>query len=293
MKASKFIFIFVFLPFISIYSGQHSSYIHPNPYHKLERTGESMVNWSQGYALAWGKSQVNMDADNILQSRHAAEKKAIELAMNDLANVLLKVRVDAYKTIFDYIAENREFAVLFNKYIHDYSLKLMPLTQGYTLVKSGVVFHFFGKKSLLEVFFEALKNEPVQRVPLFRNHDHMEVHNYTGLVIDARGLGFKPSIFPSIYVNDSRNIRRTIFSFHHLNRERSLQSGGARYTTTPFNVYMDKHVGPKPYICSAERVGGEFNTDIFISREDAVKFLSSTKTSKKLEEGRVLIIVDR
>ena len=81
MKARKFIFIFVFLPIISLYSGQNSTYIHPNPYHKLERTGESLVNWSQGYALAWGKSQVNMVADNILQSRHTAEKKAFERAM--------------------------------------------------------------------------------------------------------------------------------------------------------------------------------------------------------------------
>lgn len=292
MKKVILIIIVSIFPFFILFANPNYNYLKPNPFNKLVKFGKSFINWSKGYALAWGKSKVDMGAENILLNRNRAEREATEKALLDLTNMLIKIRVNAFKTIYDFIQENRDFAILFNKYIHEHSFRLMPITKNYTNVLSGIVFKFFGEKSLLEVFFEALKHEPVKRVPLFNNNRHMEIQSYTGLVIDARGMNFTPNLFPAIFVIDKHGIQRTIFSYNHLNRKRSLTVGSVRYTRTAYNIYRDKYVGNKPYICHADKVSGEFNTDLFISRSDAIKLLSSSRTSKKLEEGRVLIIID-
>ncbi len=293
MKKPVYFLIILLIPVVFIHSNIRINYFNPSPFNKLEKYNESYINWSKGYALAWGQSKVNMNHENILQSRLQAEKQADVEAIKDLTNMLIKVRVDTFKTLYDYIKESKEFGVLFNKYVHENAFKLMPLTKNYSTVKSGIVFKFFGKKSLLEVFFKALHHEPVRRVPMFNNKKHMETHNYTGLVIDARNTKFRPSLFPTIYVIDKHGIRRTIFSFHHLNRRRSLKNGSVRFTTSAYNVYQDDIVGPRPYFCHAEKISGEFNTDIYISRDDAIKLLSSPYSSKRLEEGRILIVVPK
>ncbi len=296
MKKYVLFILFILIPSLFIHSTEKYGYLYPNPFNKLEKInkkGNSHINWSKGYALAWGKSEVNMDNANVLHSRMQAERKADVKAIKDLTDMLVKLRVDSFKTIYDYINGSDNFAVLFNKYIHEHAFKLMPVTKNYTTVKSGIVFNFFGKNSLLEVFFKALKNEPMRRVPMFNNKTHMETHNYTGLVIDARNFDFTPSLFPAIFVIDKHGVQRTIFSFHHLNRKRSLRNGSVRYSTTSYNVFQDDIVGPRPYYCNAEKVSGEFNTDLFISREDAIKLLSSPYSAKRLEEGRILIIVKK
>jgi hypothetical protein len=292
MKRIYILSILMLSALLFSYPRDSYNYLRPNSFNKLEKKNNSYVNWSMGYAVAWGNSVVDMDSDNILLSRNEAEQKAYKNAMKELTEILISLRVNSFKTVYDYIAEKENFGFLFNKYIHNYSKNLLPVTKGYVNVKSGKVFMLFGKNSLLEVFFKAFKDQPVKKVPLFNNNDYIESHTYTGLVIDARGLGFKPNFFPTVFVKDKKGIDRIIYSFHHLDRRRSLKNGSVRYTKTAYNIYMDSVVGSRPYVCHAKRVSGEFNTDLYISREDAIKLLSKSQSAKKLEEGRVLIIVD-
>lgn len=112
--------------------------------------------------------------------------------------------------------------------------------------------------------------------------------NYTGVLIDARGVDFNYALFPRIVNEDGRTIYGPEFFLPTYATDR----GSVGYYDNPAGAMADDRVGFNPFRVNAIRSTGKNNTDLVISNSDARKLHSSLENLKLLERCRVVILTD-
>ncbi len=109
--------------------------------------------------------------------------------------------------------------------------------------------------------------------------------NYTGIIIDARGLGVKPCLFPRIY-NESMN---EVHSVNFAEIHNIIENGVVLYSRT--ELHNNSRIGNNPLRIEAIGVMGKNLSDIKISSSDARLIHGSKNNLKLLKECRVAIII--
>lgn len=113
--------------------------------------------------------------------------------------------------------------------------------------------------------------------------------DYDSLVIDARNIGFNPSLFPTIYDEDGN----AIYSVSYINKASAITNGYVMYTTnTSFTNEKFNILGKKPYNVVAWNPRGRLSGDIVIGNEDASIIMSSPKLKNAIKNCKVAIIID-
>lgn len=122
---------------------------------------------------------------------------------------------------------------------------------------------------------------------------------YTGIVIDARGSykvhgeyissEVSPCFFPTIWDMDM-NI---IYEKNTANPEIVKKQGLVAYHYSDDLDYYENIVGPDPLYIRADEVYGRNRTDPVINNKDALKILTVPENVKLLEEGKVVILLDK
>lgn len=122
---------------------------------------------------------------------------------------------------------------------------------------------------------------------------------YTGIVIDARGSykvhgeyissEVSPCFFPTIWDIDM-NI---IYEKNTANPEVVKKQGLVAYHYSDDLDYYENIVGPDPLYIRADEVYGRNRTDPVINNKDALKILTVPENVKLLEEGKVVILLDK
>ncbi len=112
---------------------------------------------------------------------------------------------------------------------------------------------------------------------------------YTGLIIDARGLGIQPAIYPVI-VSEQGN---EIYSARFISREYAVQGGVCQYACTPTLPLVTEKTGPTPLVIRGLRKGGKSNRLIVISKSDAETIEKTAERHGFMKQCRVVIVLDR
>lgn len=112
---------------------------------------------------------------------------------------------------------------------------------------------------------------------------------YTGLVIDARGLGVLPALAPRILDADGKEL----YGAALVSREWALKYGMAGYAKSVDGARgLKDRIGENPAVIKAVRADGAAKTDLVLSAEDAASIRSATQNLKFLSEARVVFVVD-
>lgn len=112
---------------------------------------------------------------------------------------------------------------------------------------------------------------------------------YTGLVVDARGLGILPALAPRVLETNGAEL----YGAAHVSREWAVKYGMAGYAkSVPDARGMKDRVGDNPALVKAVAAGGAAKTDAVLSPEDALSIKSATQNLKFLSEARVVFVVD-
>jgi len=109
---------------------------------------------------------------------------------------------------------------------------------------------------------------------------------YTGLIIDARGLGLKPMLLPSLYDDTGREI----FGRQYINSPRAVEKGTVAYCYNEDDAMRHAKSGYRPFFTIATKTK---NGCPVLSSEDAKKIYSSPVTRKNLKNCNVIIILNR
>ena len=221
---------------------------------------------------AWDEKKTSLNA-----ARMDAYGRAREKTVKQITELLVSLRVDPENTIRDILDENdlsrnrlseivdnrisfRENPAAFDEAGCEGRLKLADIID-------ALPFRFPGDD------FPTRMDNPIET-------------EYTSLVVDARGLGVKPMLFPSVY--SSAGVE--IYGKNFIDVSYAARYGMASYAYTENTAMKNKRAGEHPYYTAALR---NLRDCPVISERDTRKVLSSRKTMDHLRRCRVIFIIDR
>ena len=111
---------------------------------------------------------------------------------------------------------------------------------------------------------------------------------YTGLVIDARGLGVKPAMAPKVLSEGGQEI----YGFSVVDRNWVIQQGMAGYSKDLPAAQAHERVTDRPLTVKAVAASGTNKTDVVVANADAQLLLGSGSHLAFLEKARVMLVVD-
>jgi hypothetical protein len=111
---------------------------------------------------------------------------------------------------------------------------------------------------------------------------------YTGLVIDARGLGMRPAMAPKIL--DDRGDE--VYGSRFVSREYAVDIGMAGYEKDMNRARMNERVADNPLIVKGVEAAGPNKTDVVISTVDAMKVHNAASNMNFLQHCKVMILLD-
>ncbi len=117
---------------------------------------------------------------------------------------------------------------------------------------------------------------------------HKKQTQFTGLIIDVKGLGFHPVIYPVVSSEQGEKIYSSMF----ISREYAVQRGVCGYACTMEEAVNSKRTGINPIIIKGLRTGGAHSSSIIISRSDAEKIESTADHYRFMKQCRVTIVLD-
>lgn len=108
---------------------------------------------------------------------------------------------------------------------------------------------------------------------------------YTGVIIDARGLTVIPVMSPKILDENNKEAYGPAF----ISREHAVQHGTVQYVK---GMVENKRAGARPIVVTGLKSSPENNADIIISTADSSKLHSNSKNLDLLHQGKVVIVLD-
>ena len=220
---------------------------------------------------------------------------ARRMAQSNLLETLGALRINAVSRVADRVAQNTAFrdglaalarnaVITRQEYLSDGSVEIelsMNLTGG------------FGQFVLPE---EIRQVEPVTTMavaesvskPSSAAADGTAGGPYTGLILDATGIGAKPSLVPVI-VDESGEV---VYGPAFVSREFAVSRGMSGFATTLAAARNDKRVGDRPMIVKAIRTHSTDDTDLVVSSADAARLRSSVVHLNFLKACRVSIVMN-
>ena len=111
---------------------------------------------------------------------------------------------------------------------------------------------------------------------------------YTGLVVDARGLGARPAMSPKL--RDERG--QEVYGSAYVSREYAVQQGMAGYAKDLTASQTNPRVTNEPLTVKGLKTEGPGQSDLVISNADADKIRSASENLSFLKKCRVMIVLD-
>lgn len=111
---------------------------------------------------------------------------------------------------------------------------------------------------------------------------------YTGLIVDARGLGLRPAMAPKV-IDENGN---EVYGSRFVSREWAVKIGVVGYDKDVNRARINDRVTNNPLIVKATKTYGPNKADVIVSNADAANIHSAAATQKFLDQCRVMFIVD-
>jgi len=140
------------------------------------------------------------------------------------------------------------------------------------------------------------KSEPTfdldvrQQIQIAPSQSTLERAVVTGVIVDARGLDFEPSMSMRLFDPQGRQIYTTTHPNLELNASYVASEGTAAYTTTPEQAKaLTNRIGDRPHLIRAQRIRGY---DLVLSAQDATFLEQANQRDRFLDNFRVVVIWD-
>jgi len=110
---------------------------------------------------------------------------------------------------------------------------------------------------------------------------------FTGLIIDVRGLNFKPALNPMVL----NSANEEIYGVNYVDRDVASKLGIVNYQDDLSKALKNERVGKDPLVVRGVQVSGPLSSNIIISANDAILIHAAAKTRNFLKECRVIILI--
>lgn len=255
------------------------------------------VNYSQREITATGIGAVPANAPNVGAARANAIRAARVDALRNLVESVKAVRVNSATTVSNNMVNNDIIRTKVEamvrgarqvgdvKYLSDSSVEVVmsvPMS-GIMDVMLPTAANAAPTATDLSTFSFATgtATEPAAVTPAASGP-------ITGLIIDARGLGLKPSMSPQILSQDGT----VLYGPGTYPREFAVNQGVVGYHKDPAAAALDGRVAGNPVTIKGVGTGGNLATDVIISTAHAQQVAGMDGFSAALGNCRVMFILD-
>jgi hypothetical protein len=240
------------------------------------------VDWTTGVITAVGIGAPPAEPANAAQARAMAERAAQVVAYRNILEAVKGVRVDSTTTVENFMVTSdvirtdvsgiiQGATVMDKKYMSDGSVEV---TVGMKLTGA-----------LADALLPKTLPTPAASTPPSASASGQI---YTGLIVDARGLGVRPAMAPKIMNEEGKEI----YGSAYISRDYAVREGMAGYLKDPVAAQANPRVADKPLLVKAVKVSGDARVDMTISNADALVIQSAAQNLSMLEKCRVIILVD-
>jgi hypothetical protein len=239
------------------------------------------VDWTTGVITAVGIGAPPPQPANAAQARAMAERAAQVVAYRNMLEAVKGVQIDSATTVENFIVTSDVVRT-----------QVSGIIQGATIMdkkymSDGSVEVTVGMKLTGALADMLLPKEPATP-PLLPSVSATPGQVYTGLIVDARGLGVRPAMSPKILNEDGKEV----YGSAYINRDWAVREGMVGYMRDPVAAQANPRVTDKPFMVKALKVSGDGRVDLVIANTDAATLLSVTQNLSMLEKCRVIILVD-
>jgi hypothetical protein len=252
----------------------------------IEPAGASgKVDWTTGVITAVGIGAPPAQPANAAQARAMAERAAQVVAYRNLLEAVKGVRVDSTTTVENFMVTSDVIKTEVNGIIQG----AMVMDKKY--MSDGSVEVTVGMK-LSGALADTLLPKGPQTPPSITlppaGAPAVSGQLYTGLIVDARGLGVKPAMAPKVLNEDGKEVYGSAW----INRDYAVREGMVGYLKDPAAAQANPRVTDKPLTVKAQKVSGDARVNLVISNADAATLQSASQNLSMLEKCRVIILVD-
>ncbi len=269
------------------------------------------IDWEKKIVYAVGDGVPPKDAVNPAQARARAKRAAIDEAYAGLIEAVQEVQVDAVSTTRDFINENRTVQTKVRGLVKNAVIEeLKQASDGSYQVMMKMPMTGAGGLSPA-VFPVHLTNvRPVSTVTHIKQGARMAasgnadssgkpeaapgktasftVEKHTSLVVDARGLGVRPALYPVVQTQSGE----VVYNVAVADPNATVEDGLCTYRKSIEEVRKMPKVGERPMIVKATGTAGKYNVNIVISDEDGKRVVEANNLTPFLKWANVNIVID-
>lgn len=264
------------------------------------------IDWENRVIYSVGDGVMPPDVVSAAQARVRSKRAAIDEAYGRMVEMANEVRVDAESTTRNYINENRVVRTRVSGMVKNAEIEEIKQFEdgSYQVMMKMSMDGAKGLGSvLLPVQMERVRNVRVvsdtkkgaissvtvsPSVEPAQKSTTEKALNYTGLIIDAKGLGAKPAMYPRI-LDESGN---SVYDVASANPNATIEEGLTGYRKSIDAAKQVARIGNNPLIIKAQKINGKYNADIVVSDSDAQKIFQANSKGGILGEAKVVVVID-
>lgn len=254
---------------------------------------EGTVSWNNGVVRATGigAGKPAYQKKNPGVYRAQAKRAAIMDAQRNLTEAVKGVRVTSDSTMEDMILQSDVVRTRVDNIIKSMSeVSSQYYDDGtYEVVLEMPIFG--ASDSLAEAAFIPFKDEPKIPFPspidvTIVNQPTVINNNYTGLVIDCRGLGGLNPVMSPVIKNANG---QAIYGHQNLDYDKIIVNGMASYANDTLDQTSRNRAGSNPLVVKATSLS-DLNANPVVSVADADKILAANQYDRFLENCAVVFV---
>ncbi|HPI13451.1 MAG: hypothetical protein QM472_08935 [Spirochaetota bacterium] len=255
----------------------------------IVRHGDGSINWTRSFISSTGRFEAEVSGTGlpvdpedgrelgINGARKDTRRRAQEASIESLLSAMKTIRVDPNRRLGDLLqADDTVQRRLSETIAAETRFRRHP--SGFVASTCEARLGFGGIIASLPWDYPDMELPVIDNTPLKTD--------YTGLIVDGRGLKLEPMLFPSIYDENGVEIFGRIF----IDSRYALKNGMASYCHTEDEAKALKRAGDRPYYSVALK---SLNACPVISEKDARRVLGAQATRNSLKRCRVVIILDK
>ena len=259
----------------------------------LMQAAEAAPQWEQGTITAEGFGTPPAGAYGSKASI-MARRAAIVDAQRNLAEQVSGVQVDAETTVENFVISSDLVKTKVSALIKGAMVveeQMMP-DGAYRVVMSMPM---YGTQGLASAIMPAIRDNtpPTPPPPVISATITTQIQmggTYTGVIIDAGGMGLKPSFSPVIYDTNGR----AIYGVSNINYDQAISQGMVGYSASVSAAQTLPRVGGSPLVIKAVQVRGGNNStnpvNVVVSVDDGDRILAANAQSQMLMNGSVVFV---
>ena len=249
----------------------------------IELKENGSINWSRGVVQAKGIGIPPTKLSGDSNARTEALTDAKLNASHVILKIIKELRINGTTVVGDYaIQEPAIMSKIENMVNNAKVVKKEYLTDGTVKIEMEVNLRGGFAQLILPKDIKPL--DSIKLVTMNKTSTPV----FTGLVVDAKGLGVKPVMVPKIIDENNQEVYGSAF----VSREYAVQQGMSGYSRDLKESLKDKRVSDYPLVVKGLKTSGPGRSEIVISNADASKLRGISESLYFMKKCRVIIVID-